>query len=329
MNRAVTKAERLLQIEALLLTHPEGYTQAEIARRVGVSRSTILRDLTSLPPHVFQEPNGRLKIDREAYLINVRFSLHEAMSVHLASRLLATRMDRQNPHAAAALRKLAVAMEQLAPCVSKHLGQSADSMDESSQWQDPNYLRSLETLTRAWAEGRKVRVWHRKDKSTPAWEYAFSPYYIEPNAIGQSTYVIGFREPPKALRTFKIERIERVELLSERYTIPGDFQPSELFSDAWGIWYTDAEPIEVILHFSARVAQRIGETRWHRSEQVTVLEDGSLLWRAFIAEPLEMMPWIRGWGADVEVLEPKKLREEVVEEAKRTSALYGAERQTK
>ena len=30
-------------------------------------------------------------------------------------------------------------------------------------------------------------------------EYIFSPYYIEPNAIGQSTYVIGFREPPKAL----------------------------------------------------------------------------------------------------------------------------------
>ncbi len=322
MNRAATKAERLLQIEALLLTHQEGLTQAEVARRVGVSRSTIFRDLPSLPGHVQENPKGRLSINRDAYLINVRFSLHEAMAVHLASRLLATRMDRQNPHAAAALRKLGFAMEQLAPCISKHLEQSADSMDESSQWQDPNYLRSLETLTRAWAEGRKVRVWHRKDKNTPVWQYTFSPYYIEPNAIGQSTYVIGFREPPEALRTFKIERIERVELLDEGYPVPADFRPDELFSDAWGIWYTGAPPIEVVLRFSPRVAQRIRETRWHRSEQVAEQEDGSLLWRAHIAEPLEMMPWIRGWGADVEVLEPLSLREQLGGEARMLLQIY-------
>ena len=322
MNRAATKAERLLQIEALLLTHREGLTQAEVARRLGVSRSTIFRDLLSLPGHVREDPNRRLSIDRDAYLINVRFSLHEAMAVHLASRLLATRMDRQNPHAAAALRKLGFALERLAPCISRHLGQSADSMDEDAQWQDPNYLRSLETLTRAWAEGRKVRVWHRKDRNTPVWDYVFSPYYIEPNAIGQSTYVIGFREPPKALRTFKIERIERVELLAERYTVPEDFKPDELFSDAWGIWYTENEPIEVVLRFSARVAQRIGETRWHRSEQVTEQADGSVIWRAYIAEPLEMMPWIRGWGADVEVLEPLKLREQLVNEVELLAKIY-------
>ncbi len=215
MNRAATKAERLLQIEALLLSHSEGLSQAQIARKLGVSRSTIFRYLTGLPGHIYQEADGRLRIDRDAYLIHVRFNLHEAMAVHMASRLLATRMDRQNPHAAAALRKLGFALERLAPCISRHLGQSADSMDEDAQWQDQNYLRSLETLTRAWAEGRKVRVWHRKDRNTPVWDYVFSPYYIEPNAIGQSTYAIGFREPPRALRTFKIERIERVELLGE------------------------------------------------------------------------------------------------------------------
>ena len=115
-------------------------------------------------------------------------------------------------------------------------------------------------------------------------------------------------------------------MLSERYTVPEDFLPSELFSDAWGIWYTEAEPVEVVLHFSSRVAQRIGETRWHRSEQVTEQEDGSLLWRAQIAEPIEMMPWIRGWGADVEVLEPEKLRQELIEETRRLCHLYAGGR---
>ena len=39
MRDAENKSVRLLQIEALLLDHPEGMTQAELARRLGVNRS--------------------------------------------------------------------------------------------------------------------------------------------------------------------------------------------------------------------------------------------------------------------------------------------------
>ena len=47
-ERASNKSERLLQIEALLLAHPEGLSQAELARRVGVNRYQITRDLPEL-----------------------------------------------------------------------------------------------------------------------------------------------------------------------------------------------------------------------------------------------------------------------------------------
>ena len=36
-----------------------------------------------------------------------------------------------------------------------------------------------------------------------------------------------------------------------------------------------------------------------------------------------MKPWIRGWGADVEVLAPKHLREELSQEARRVARIYG------
>ncbi len=65
----------------------------------------------------------------------------------------------------------------------------------------------------------------------------------------------------------------------------------------------------MVLKFHHDVAQRVKETRWHRSEKSPEeLSDGSVIWRAWVAEPQEMLPWIRGWGADVEVLEPKELR---------------------
>jgi CRISPR-associated endonuclease/helicase Cas3 len=44
MERAANKAERLQQLETLLLARPDGLRRAEIARRLGVHRSTIGRD---------------------------------------------------------------------------------------------------------------------------------------------------------------------------------------------------------------------------------------------------------------------------------------------
>jgi CRISPR-associated endonuclease/helicase Cas3 len=325
MTRAENKADRLLQIEVLLLAHPEGLTQAEIARRLDVNRSTVNRYFRDMPNQFpyYESEDGRLFIDRQSYLVNVRFGLHEAMAVHLASRLLATRMDRQNPHAASALRKLGLALERLAPRISRHVQQSADVMDEAAQRHDPVYLQALEKLTLAWAELRKAQVWHRSEKTGKVFEYLFCPYFIEPYAVGQTTMLIGHSQPPGKIRTLKIERIERVELTHETYEIPADFDPRNLLADAWGIWYTESEPVEVVLKFHPRVARRVQETRWHRSETETELPDGSIEWRAKVAEVQEMIPWIRGWGADCEVLEPEGLRESLVKEAKSLARVYG------
>ncbi len=324
MSRAETKTARLLLIEDLLLSHPEGLSQAELARNLGVNRSTINRYLPDIPAHIYiDDLDGcRWKIDRQAYLVNVHFNLNEAMAVHLAARLLATRMDRLNPYAASALSKLGLSLQSLAPQISDHITRSAEVMNGRGQKQDLVYLQALEKLTLAWAENRKVRVWHRSEKEQEVHDYLFSPYFIEPNAIGQSTYVFGLREPPGEIRTFKIERIERVEILRETYVIPNDFDPQEILADAWGIWFTRDEPVEVKLIFHPRVAHRVGETRWHRSEQVELQEDGSLLWRALIAQPREMMPWVRGWGADVEVLKPQWMRDEISNEAKELMEIY-------
>ncbi len=121
-------------------------------------------------------------------------------------------------------------------------------------------------------------------------EFFFAPYYIEPYAVGQPVHAIGRREPPDTWRTLKWERSVRIELLREPYTISEDFDPTELLKHAWGIWYTEVEPVEVILKFSPCAAHRFEETRWHHSERVILQDDGSLFWRAWIAEPLERLP---------------------------------------
>jgi len=326
MTALETKADRLLQIETLLLNRPGGMSVPEIARRLGVNRTTVWRywNAGSLTRRGIElDDGGNLRLNRAAHQVQIKINLHEAMAVHLAIRMLASRSDRRNPHAASAVRKLGGALQPSTPAISRFLKQTADGMDAPEQWTDPAFVPVLEALTEAWASGHKLRVTHHSEHGGESRSYIFSPYFIEPYAIGQSTHVIGWREPPDELRTFKIERIERAELLPETYTIPEDFDPGVLLQDAWGIWFTNEPPVEVVLRFQPRAAGRVQESRWHRSQQIEPQEDGTLIWRARIAAPQEMLNWIQGWGAGVEVLEPAWLRERVVEDVRRMAEMYG------
>jgi len=324
-ERLEKKVERLTQMKHLLLAHPRGLLKAEVARRIGVHRSTIgeyVDDLTNMGVPLYETDDGRIAIDRDRYKVEVQLTQHESLALHLSARLLTTRTDKHNPHAASALRKLGDALEPLAPFISQHLQLSADVLDDNSRRRDPVFMQVLETLTRAWSEGRKVHLTHQMEDGK-VFEYDFAPYFIEPYAVGRTVHAIGLREPPGKVRTFKVERIRTIALLDTPYTIPPDFDPREKLKDAWGIWYTEREPEKVILRFSRQVASRVRETQWHHSESVTEEADGSLIWQANVAEWHEMLHWIRGWGSQCEVMEPQELRVELMRESKRLTQLYG------
>ena len=82
------------------------------------------------------------------------------------------------------------------------------------------------------------------------------------------------------------------------------------------------DEIIVKLKFSAGVARRVKETVWHQSQQIQDLSDGVCILTLKVGSMLEMTPWIRGWGADVEVLEPAELREQFKEWAKELGKMY-------
>jgi CRISPR-associated endonuclease/helicase Cas3 len=79
----------------------------------------------------------------------------------------------------------------------------------------------------------------------------------------------------------------------------------------------------VVLRFHPRVAMRVRETRWHTSQRIEEQPDGYILWRAQVAEPQEMLPWVRGWGADVEVVEPRSLRKALETDVQKLAKSYG------
>jgi hypothetical protein len=115
-------------------------------------------------------------------------------------------------------------------------------------------------------------------------------------------------------------------VLDDSFTVAAGFDPFKLLGGAWGIWFDEgSQPVTVRLRFSGeRAIRRMGEERWHPSEHSERDGEGRLIWAAEIDEPQEMLPWIRGWGADCEVLEPQELREQVLGEIRRQMRAYGA-----
>jgi proteasome accessory factor B len=318
MTRMTSRAARLRQIEELLYRSSHGLGAVEIAEATGVDRRTVYRDIELLSESgvpIWQD-EGRFGIVREDYLSTVRLTLQESVSLFIAGRLLSRFADERDPSIVSALTKLAASMPE--PLASS-LTRTAESI--ARQPMNDRYVQVREAITLAWAQRRKVRLWYRSPRSGEVHPRDFAPYFIEAAGAGYSAYVIGFDDQAGAMRTFKLDRLERAQMLDEPYTIPPDFDPQAYLASAWGIM-TGEGVATVALEFSARVASIVKERRWHASQEIDDLEDGGLLFTVQVSEPREMLPWIRSWGGEVEVLEPPELRAEVGADAWKTAGHY-------
>jgi predicted DNA-binding transcriptional regulator YafY len=318
MTRLANRTSRLRALEDLLLLTPEGLPVTQLARQLDVSRRTVYRDLNFLEEQgapVWQK-DGRFGINRTRYVANVRLSFHEAMSLVLAGLLLSRTIDAHNPHVIAALRKLSGI---LPPKLLSQLGRAIDRVRTHPDGHCQ--VAVLEALAEGWGTRHKVKIGYRSPRSGRLRQRVVSPYAIEPTPSG--FYVIGYDDWAEDLRTFKLDRLESASVLSLTYHVPDEFDLEAHLNSGWRIMAGE-EQTEVALRFSPAIASRVRERQWHPSQQLAETEDGGCVLRVFVAQPREMQPWIRSWGAEVEVLAPSWLRAKIAGELKRAVAQYEA-----
>ena len=236
------------------------------------------------------------------------------MALVLAGLQLTRTLDKQNHHVISALNLLATTLPEMP---GKHLKRAADRMETYRR--DPTGVSVLERIAEGWGSGNKVKVGYRSPNSGVLRERVIAPYALEPTASG--VYVIAFDDWAGDIRTFKLSRLESAQLLDERYTIPEDFDAEAYLSSSWGIM-TGEDVWEVLLRFVPSATPLVTERRWHASQQLETTPDGSCLLRVWVSEPLEMQPWIRSWGAQVEVLAPDWLRSCIAEELQHAAGQY-------
>jgi len=309
MSRLSSRTSRLRRIEEMLLLTPDGLRVIELAEECDVDRRTIYRDIDFLCEQgipIWQK-DGRFGINRTRYLSTVHLSFHEAIALMLAGLLLSRTIDERNPHVTTALRKLAVTLPQP---VMPHLKRAADRVQTHGDGQQQ--VAVLEALAEGWGTGRKVRVGYRSPRSGALRERTIAPYALEPTPSG--IYVIGHDDWADDIRTFKLDRLESADVLQHRrFTVPEAFDLEAHLASGWRIMAGD-KISEVVLRFTPEVASHIHERQWHPTQTLEELDDGGCLLRVQVAQPQEMQPFIRSWGAQVEVLQPEWLRHQIAAE---------------
>jgi predicted DNA-binding transcriptional regulator YafY len=126
------------------------------------------------------------------------------------------------------------------------------------------------------------------------------------------------------VRTFAVERIQKIEVLDQGFETPADFSPSEYARSAFGIFGGEPETVELV--FSAEMAGYVRERSWHESQQLADEPDGGVRLTMAVAPGFELQSWIKGFLPHVRVVKPPSLRDAIARDLAAAQAAFPAPR---
>ena len=135
---------------------------------------------------------------------------------------------------------------------------------------------------------------------------------IRPYAVitkNDMKYVIAYCENRKTIRTFKLIRINWIEVLSDKFDINSSFDIKEYMKNTIGIFNNDEIKLKLLLKkpFSYSVSER----KYVENQHITWNDDETIIFEATMNGKEDIIRWILSMGECVTILEPLYLKEEL------------------
>ena len=307
------KGERVAQLELILRSHPEGLRKSDIARRIGVHRSTIGRYIDELKQYseIYEDKN-LVKIIPKGDDEPLALSVYESLALNMGVEMLLKNSEFRTPHLASGLRKIAVGMQGYAPKVSANIMTIADQVDSEANMVNALQNETLEVLIDAWVSGRIVRIVHtRQENGTIVEEETeLAPYFIgfvENDKGRNPVTVTGRLRHTTEIITLDISRIKSATILNETYTIPDNLKAfKRMETPASPDYVVDTIPLTLLV--KQKSALNSFDTLTHGEIETQKNEDGTRICRFEAENSIELILRIIQCGDAVEVLEPLKFR---------------------
>jgi predicted DNA-binding transcriptional regulator YafY len=160
---------------------------------------------------------------------------------------------------------------------------------------------------------------YRSRGAEKSWEAVFNPLaYVGREGGGYLVATWGDDDQPRQLLLHRFEKAEKLEeSIPER--IRGAFRLSEYIKTF--AYPRGEEPIRIKLKLSPYAALALEERKVSKDQEIQKNEGFSIL-TATVDNTEALRWWILGYGGNIEVLEPKELREEIAGILKKAASTY-------
>ncbi len=318
------RIKRLIQLMDQLQSS-RGHTSNSLASICGVARRTIFRDLETLRsagvPIEFDTVDQIYRIARSSFLPPTNFTPQEALALMVLCQELG---DQDGLPLLRDARSAALKLESSLPIVIREYLRDVSRAVEI-QMPTTNPLidgeQVFQQLLAAFDAKLSVRIRYDSFSEAEVIDTLLSPYRLLFSR--RSWYVIGRSSIHRATRTFNVARILKATSNGEHFTLPGAFSVDRYLGNAWHLIPEPGPDKEVHLRFQPLVARNVAEVAWHKTQQATLADDGTLDFRVTVSGLNEISWWILGYGDQVEVIAPVELRELVAARCRKAAQQYG------
>lgn len=178
----------------------------------------------------------------------------------------------------------------------------------------------LASIIGAMQEGHIVKmIYHAFWKMSPQ-DVLLEPYFVK--AFRKRWYVVGYNRADRKIKTYALDRVRAIKLLSETFEMPDDFEPSAYFANAFGVMLGDEVVENVRLRVSMRQAQYFRALPLHDTQREYEAGDGYVDFGYRMCITYDLVQELMSLGREVEVLSPLRLRNEVQEKLRAALAVY-------
>jgi predicted DNA-binding transcriptional regulator YafY len=179
--------------------------------------------------------------------------------------------------------------------------------------------RVFEQLQGAEREHRRVGFGYT-DKRGARTDRRVDPYgFIVSNG---RVYLVGYDHNRFDMRVFAVDNVSEVRVTPQTFEKPADFNLDAYGANSVSGVVQGNAVVEVTVRFSPLIAKAAVASAIARDRRVVRHDDGGVEITYRVADPLEIVRWSFGWGAEAEVLGPDEARQSAAEIARQVAARY-------
>lgn len=185
----------------------------------------------------------------------------------------------------------------------------------------PSARDHLSGMMEALRDRRAVTFdYHSHSRVNPTKGVEIEPWFLR--IYRQIWYVTGRETSSGKDKTYALDRISNLKLMTRSFKLPANADPKTYFKDAYGIMVSRGEARRVVLKVDSRAAKYLRALPLHHSQHEDEINDGYSIFSYRLCLTDDFVSEIISMGAQVTVEEPRELKAMVVTRLRETLANY-------